>query len=37
MKKTLMMAVLMMLGTTLFAQEENEGFQFTVVKELPIT
>ena len=28
-----------MLGTTLFAQEEkkNEGFQFTVVKELPIT
>lgn len=37
MKKTLMMAVLMMLGTTLFAQDANEGFQFTVVKENPIT
>ena len=39
MKKTMLLAALMMLGTSLFAQEEtrNEGFQFTVVKELPIT
>ena len=35
----MLLAALMMLGTSLFAQEEtkNEGFQFTVVKELPIT
>ena len=34
-----MIAALLAFGTTLFAQEENkdEGFQFTVVKENPIT
>ena len=38
MKKTLIFAALLAVGTTLFAQEEkNEGFQFTVVKENPIT
>ena len=39
MKKTIVLTALLMLGTTLFAQEEkkDEGFQFTVVKELPIT
>ena len=37
MKKLLLMAALIVCGTTLFAQEKNEGFQFTVVKENPIT
>lgn len=40
MKKTLILAALMAVGTTLFAQEEekkDEGFQFAVVKENPIT
>ena len=39
MKKTSLFVVLLMLGTSLFAQEEkkDEGFQFTVVKENPIT
>ena len=41
MKKTFFAAALFMLGTTLFAQEseskKDEGFQFTVVKENPIT
>ena len=37
MKKTLIAAVLMALGTSAFAQEKTEGFQFTTVKENPIT
>ena len=38
MKKTLIIAALLMFGTSLFAQEKKEdGFQFTVVKENPIT
>ena len=40
MKKTLTLAALLFCGTTLFAQDEKkkeEGFQFTVVKENPIT
>jgi aminopeptidase C len=37
MKKTLIVAVLMALGTSAFAQEKTEGFQFTTVKENPIT
>ena len=39
MKKTLTIAALLMLGTSLFAQEDRkeEGFRFTVVKEIPIT
>ena len=37
MKKTLIAAVLMALCTSAFAQEKTEGFQFTTVKENPIT
>jgi len=37
MKKTLIAAVLLSLGINAFAQESNEGFQFTTVKENPIT
>lgn len=37
MKKTLIAAMLMALGTSAFAQEKAEGFQFTTVKENPIT
>lgn len=37
MKKTLLLTALLSLGTSLFAQEKNDGFQFTVVKENPIT
>ena len=39
MRKASLIAALLMLGTSLFAQEEkqDDGFQFTVVKELPIT
>ena len=37
MKKTLFAAVLVSLGMSAFAQEVKEGFQFTTVKENPIT
>ena len=37
MKKTLFAAVLVSLGMSAFAQEAKEGFQFTTVKENPIT
>jgi len=37
MKKTLIAAMLMALSTSAFAQEKTEGFQFTTVKENPIT
>ena len=37
MKKTLIAAMLMALSTSAFAQEKAEGFQFTTVKENPIT
>lgn len=37
MKKTLLLTALLTLGASLFAQEKKEGFQFTVVKENPIT
>ena len=38
MKKTFIIAALFALGTSLFAQEDKgEGFQFTIVKENPIT
>ena len=37
MKKALIIAALFLSGTSLFAQEKNDGFQFTVVKENPIT
>lgn len=37
MKKTLIAAMLMALSASAFAQEKAEGFQFTTVKENPIT
>ena len=37
MKKTLFAAVLVSFGMSAFAQEAKEGFQFTTVKENPIT
>ena len=37
MKKLLVVAALLTVGTSLFAQEKNDGFKFTVVKENPIT
>ena len=37
MKKTLFAAVLVSLGMSAFAQEAKDGFQFTTVKENPIT
>jgi aminopeptidase C len=37
MKRILFAAALMSLVTSAFAQEKNEGFQFTTVKENPIT
>ena len=37
MKRILLAAAIMSLGTSVFAQEKTEGFQFTTVKENPIT
>ena len=37
MKKTILLAAAALLSMGSFAQEKKEGFQFTVVKENPIT
>ena len=37
MKKTILLAMAAFAGLNLFAQNESEGFEFTVVKENPIT